>query len=159
MEKDMIRSGKIILRPDGKYELFSRESINGSGEIASPGDFFKIDSDNFPYPNSRKFFLENHRHIKGDLYEQKHKLLEAWEIQDGMCPEIEFLMQHKGLTIDETDPNRFFSAPLCGTVISAARDAVIVFYETKRNAQGDITDAAFSFVARKEFERTYEWKK
>lgn len=157
MEQDMIRSGKIILRPDGEYELFSRESINGSGEIAAPGDFFKIDSDGFPYPNSRKFFFENHRHISGDLYEQKPRLLEAWEKSDAMCPEIEFLIKHKGLTLDENNAHRFFTAPLWGTVESAARDAVIIFYETTRNAQGDITDAVFNFVAREEFERTYEW--
>ncbi|MCD8022748.1 MAG: hypothetical protein LUF30_07200, partial [Lachnospiraceae bacterium] len=43
MEKQLIATGAIRLLPDGSYELFSQEAVNGTGEIARPGDYFKVD--------------------------------------------------------------------------------------------------------------------
>lgn len=157
VEQHMIAEGRICLLPDGKYEVYSLEAKNGSGEIASTGDFFKVDGHGFPYPIARAFFLDNHRCVGNDLYEQRSIPFEAWSIDDGVCPEISYLMEHKGLVINNADPEKFFSVPLWGTVESAARDAVIVFYSLERDTHGQITDATFNFVERSEFDRTYEW--
>jgi hypothetical protein len=46
---------------------------------------------------------------------------------------------------------------LFGTLESAARDAVIVFYAIRRDDAGRITDADFNLVDREAFEQTYEW--
>ena len=78
MEATLIREGAIKKRQDGTYELFSQEAVNGTGEIAKAGDYFKVDivdGRHYPYPNSKQFFEENHIHIAGDEYEQKEKPL------------------------------------------------------------------------------------
>lgn len=154
-ELRLIESGLIRVNKDGNYELFSLEAVNGSGEIAQKGDYFKVSSDGHPYPNTRTFFEENHRFLKDDCYEQLPKPLDIWTAEDEICPEIRFLQGHKGLVIDSESTEKHFSAPLWGTVLSAAADAVIVFYSITRNADGNITDADFNFVAREEFDRTY----
>ena len=43
MEEEMLRRKKIIKHPDGTFELFSLEAAEGKGQIAKPGDFFKVD--------------------------------------------------------------------------------------------------------------------
>ena len=75
---------------------------------------------------------------------------------DPMGPEMQYLVEHKQLTFHEDEPNRYFQAPLWGTMLSAARNAVIVFYRIDRDESGKILDAEFNFVARDEFEKTYE---
>jgi len=76
MELKLIEECKIVRKGD-TYELFSQESQSGSGEIASAGDFFKVDKAGYPYPNAREWFLENHRHVEGDKWEQLPKKLLA----------------------------------------------------------------------------------
>lgn len=136
------------------WRIFSRESKEG--ELACSGDYIKLDLAGNPYPNTREFFLRNHRHIGGDEYEQLPRSLSAWCAGDKMCPEIRFLVEHKGLKIGADDENAYFSAPLWGDVLSAAKDAVIVFYDIAYDAAGEVTDADFNFVARDEFEKRYD---
>ena len=73
-----------------------------------------------------------------------------------MCDEIAFLMEEKGLVIDRQSRDRYFSAPLWGTTLYAARDAVIIFYSITRDQMGRIIDADFNFVERGVFGKTYE---
>lgn len=156
-ELRLLEEGKIRRTPDGNYEIFSLEAINGSGEIAYAGDYIKFSSDGWPYPNDRAFFEANHRRIDGDTYEQMPKPLDAWTAEDGMVPEIAWLIAERGLVISEKEEEKYFTAPLWGTMLSAARDAVIVFYRIDRDENGNITDADFNFVAKNEFDRTYSW--
>ena len=153
----LIEEGLIRPRNDGTYELFSLEAVNGSGQIACRGDYFKLSSDGHPYPNDKKFFEEKHRHLENDRYEQIPAPLDVWCAEDEIGPEIRFLLEHKGLVLDPSVPEKYFTAPLWGTLLSAAQDAVLVFYSITRDADGTITDADFNFVARDEFERTYSW--
>ena len=156
-ERDMIAAGRIRVLDGGKYEVFSREAVNGSGEIVSAGDFFKVDSGGYPYPNPRAFFMANHKPLGDELYEQIPRPLDAWTADEEMCEEIEFLIAVKGLRIDEDNAGKYYTAPLYGTLESAARDAVIVFYAIERDENGRMTDADFNFVERGEFDLTYEW--
>lgn len=151
----LIASGKIRRISEMQYEVFSQEAINGEGEKADNGDFIKLDIAMNPYPNKRAFFLKNHRHIKGYEYEQIPKPVFIWQADEKMCSEVEFLVANKGLIIDDTCMKNYFSAPLWGTILSAARNAYIVFYEIQRNSDGDILDIDFNFVENKEFEITY----
>lgn len=154
----LIREGKIISLGSGFYELMSQEAVTGDsghGELAKAGDFVKLDSAGFPYPNDRDFFIANHRHISGDNYEQIPKPLFAWTIEEPMCPEIEFLLRENRLQIQEEYQNKCFSAILWGTLESAAKDAVVVFYDVTKDSKGSICDISFNFVARDEFEKTY----
>lgn len=155
----LIEEGKIKKIGEDFYEVFSQETdVSGEdpkGEIAYACDYIKVDSSGFPYPNSEKFFKENHVHISGDDYEQLPKPLYAWEASDGMCKEIEFLMAQKGLVIDETSEEKYFTAPLWGTMLSAAKNAMIIFYELLWDRDGKVVEADFNFVARSEFEKTY----
>lgn len=75
---------------------------------------------------------------------------------DPVGPEVRYLMEHKGLTLCGDDPERYFRAPLWETELTAARDAVLVFYRILRDEGGEIRDAEFNFVARDEFDKTYE---
>lgn len=149
----LIREGKLQPAADGCWRVFSQESLEG--ELARSGDYIKLDSSGTPYPNTRAFFLENHRHAGGDDYEQIPRWLNAWCLEDGMCPEIRFLKEHRGLVIDEGSEDACFRAPLWGDMLSAAKDAVIVFYELEYGSRHEVVKADFNFVARDEFDKTY----
>lgn len=158
MEKKLIEEEKIVKKTDEVYEIFSQEAINGQGEIAKKGDFFKLDSPEWPYPNSREFFLENHQLINEEKneYIQKVKPVQYYIAEDGMTEELEFLVEKKGLVIDKKSYNRYYTAFLWGSNLSAAKDAVLVFYNIDRNKEGKIEDIEFNFVERDEFDKTYE---
>lgn len=157
-EEQLIREGTIRCLPDGRYALFSQEAVNGTGETAQPGDFFKVDvigGRNYPYPNSRSYFEANHRHIQGDQYEQLEKTVAVWQNGDGPCEELEFLLRTGRLTLNPEDSERYFNAVLFGAPLSAPRDAAVVFYRVDRDSRGRITDIEFNFVAHREFARDY----
>ncbi len=152
---ELIAQGKVRRLDGDTYEVFSLEAVNGGGEIARAGDFIKLDTSGAPYPVGRDFFLANHKHLSGSTYEQIPRELSAWTTSEPVTPEIAFLMERKGLVLDPADPRRYFTAPLWGTLESAASDAVIVLYSVTRNMDGEITDISFNFVARREFDDTY----
>lgn len=157
VESRLTAEGKIRRREDGMYELFSQEAVNGAGELAKAGDYFKVDSEGMPYPNEKKWFEENHRHIEGDLYEQYPKPLDAWEAGDPVCDAMEFILKEGRLKLNPESEDRYFEAFLWGAVLTAKKDAVLVFYQIDRNEKGTIQDVSFNFVARKEFELTYHY--
>lgn len=158
MEAALIEEGAIRLREDGSYELFSQEAVNGQGQIAYPGDYFKVDTiegRHFPYPNGRDFFVENHVHISGDEYEQKNKPLQIWRLSDEMPDAVKWLVDNGRLTLKPEDPAHYFNAFLWGADLSAASDATLVFYGIDRDCSGTIVDASFNFVAKPEFDACY----
>lgn len=158
MERELIQEGAIQVLPDGSYALFSQEAVNGAGEIALPGDFFKVDvvdGKRYPYPNSRAYFEANHRHIEGDTYEQTGNTYAIWQDGDAPCEEIDFLLSSGRLTLCPQDHDHYFNACLCGAPLSACRDATVVFYQIDRDSCGRIKDIGFNFVARRDFERDY----
>jgi len=160
MEKQLIEEGAILVRADGHYELFSQEAVNGSGEIAAAGDYFKVDEvdgKHYPYPNGKEWFESNHVHLQGDEYEQQNKPQFIWEVSDPMCEEMEYLLNQKKLTIKEDDESHYFNAFLWGADLSAAKDATVLFYSIDRDADGNITDISFNFVAKAEFESSYSY--
>lgn len=69
-EMILILEGKLAYVGDGVYEVFSKDVYPGPGKKAKIGDFVKIDEDGFPYTNEREWFLNNHRHVGGSIYEQ-----------------------------------------------------------------------------------------
>lgn len=155
MEAKLLREGRIVLRKDGKYELFSHEAVNGSGEIAEPGDFFKVDSTGAPYPNRAQFFLSNHRHVQEHQYIQRSQPVEVWMEGDPMTDALAFLLESGRLTLHPEDPSHYFRAFLWGAQLSAAMDAVLVFYQVHRDERGRVFEAEFNFVAAPEFRRDY----
>lgn len=152
----LLAEGKIKKCSGGKYEVFSREAVNGKGEVARDGDYIKMDSEGFPYPNSKDFFEENHRMIQEGIYEQIPRPVDIWTAEEPICDEIEFLQKEKGLILDETDIKAYFNAPLWGSMLSAARNAVLVFYRIDREG-GRIVDADFNFVEQTEFGKAYRY--
>lgn len=157
MELQMIEEGKIQKHADGNYELFSQEAVNQSGEMAQPGDYFKVNGNGFPYPNTKEFFEKKHVKLdEPDAYMQIPAPLQAWAITEPECEEIIWLKQQGKLKINEDDTDKYFSAFLWGTMLSTPKDSVIVFYSVTRDEEGNISDVDFNFVARDEFERTYD---
>ena len=154
MEKEMLRCGKIVARPDGTYELFSQEATQGKGQVAKAGDFFKVDDLGFPYPNERRYFLENHTHLKEDWYKQTAKPLKIWRLGDPECEELRYLLDHGILSVYPEDPEHCFSASLWNTIETAASDAVIVFFDVKKK-DGIIDEVNFNFVDAKYFSKYY----
>lgn len=153
----LTKEGKIVQINENTFELFSYEAINGHGEIALKGDWYKIDSTGAPYPNSKEFFETNHRHIQGDEYEQIPKPVDTWNLKrDGICPEIEFLVKNKKLIIDESSIEKYFSAQLWGTLLSARSDAIVIFYKIEKDRNDNIVDINFNFVENAEFYKTYD---
>lgn len=161
MEQQLLQEGTIRKREDGSYELFSREAVNGSGQIAHAGDYFKVDhvdGKNYPYPNAREYFLKNHRHISGDEYVQNGSgdtAYAIWQDGDESCEEIRFLLDTGRLTISPDTPDKYYNAFLWGTLLNAGRDATVVFYGVTRDSEGKITDIDFNLVARQFFEENY----
>lgn len=158
MEALLIEEGAIQRLPDGSYALFSQEAVNGQGQIAQAGDYFKVDTiegRHYPYPNDREFFLNNHIHLSGDEYEQINKPLMIWQFGDAFAEEVSWLVDTGRLTLKPQDPDHYFNAFLWGADLSAAADATLVFYSVDRDAAGTITDISFNFVAKPEFEASY----
>ncbi len=153
--EQLMREGRIVERESGIFEVFSREAADSRGEIAYMGDYIKVDSAGMPYPNKKDFFEKNHRYLGEDKYEQSPALLDAWADGEDMCEEVEFLIAEKGLAINKSDENKYYTAPLWGTILSAAKDAVIIFYRVERDEKGVIQDIDFNFVQREEFDKTY----
>ena len=154
----LIAEGRIKVCGSGRYEIMSQEVVaagSTAGQAASDGDYVKIDGMGFPYPNLADFFKANHRHISGDEYEQLPVPLDAWTPDEPMCDEVKFLIEHKGLVLNEDDEAHYYTAPLWGTVESAAKDSVLIFYSIDRDENGAVADATFNFVVRSEFDRTY----
>jgi hypothetical protein len=152
----LIREEKVVPAGPGEYQVFSVETDGLRGETAYDGDYVKVDAKGGVYPNKEDFFLQKHSRIGENTYMQKDQRLPAWDAQEPMCDEIAFLMEEKGLVIDRQSRYRYFSAPLWGTTLYAARDAVIIFYSITRDQMGRIIDADFNFVERGVFGKTYE---
>lgn len=156
--KELIAQGKIKKMEDGRYEVFSQEAVNGktgNGQVAETGDWIKIDSKGYPYPNKREYFEENHKYVKGDTYEQLPKPLRAWNADCKMCAEVMFLINEKGLIINKDSYEKFYSANLWSTLEVASRDAVIIFYNIVYDHNNKVVETDFNFVERGEFEQIY----
>ena len=151
---ELIKKGLVKQTDESHWRIFSQEATDG--EKAETGDYVKVDSSGMPYPNSRDFFLKNHRQVGKNEYEQIPRPLKAWNVGEPPCREIDFLIRHKGLSIDESSETAYFSAPLWGDTLTAARDAVIVFYKIGYDKSGEVEDAEFNFVGRSEFEKVYD---
>lgn len=155
MEQILLSTGKLLQVAAERYEVFSQEASGDHGEIAYAGDYVKIDSAGFPYPNKQDFFEQNHRIVDLNEYEQIAKPLLAWCLGDPVDEVISFMIQQKGLVIDPRNAEKCFTAPLWGTMLSAKSSAVIVVYQVDRDEIGHIIDVDFNFVAHDEFEKTY----
>lgn len=157
LEAELVRSGLVVRREDGRYEVRSLEARGMPGELAEAGDYVKLDSRGRPYPNERAFFEANHVRVGENSYRQISRAVGVWFAGDEMCPEIDFLLRSGRLTIDPADAAHYFSAELWGTRLRAAKDAAVVIYSAKRGPDGSIVEVSFNFVERREFERTYVW--
>ncbi len=153
--KKLMKNGKITYIGDGTYEIHSLETVGEKGEIAVEGDWIKMDSYGYPYPNSKDFFESHHRFVEGDTYEQIPLPLNAWNAECGLCLEVEYLLRNEKLLIDETSFKKRYSANIWGTQEFAAGDAVIVFYNISYDAEGAVMDIDFNFVEKKTFDKTY----
>lgn len=155
--KELMKNGKICYLGEDRYEIYSKEAVNGAvgGEKAMAGDWIKLDSIGNPYPNDKEYFEANHRHIEGDTFEQLPKPLTAWDAKLKMCPEVTFLVEKKGLVIDQASLDRRYTAQLWGTTEVAAEDAMIVFYSISYDDAGKVTDCDWNFVEKSEFDRSY----
>ena len=151
---ELINKGLLKKEEDAYWRVYSQEAT--AGELAKTGDYIKMDSSGCPYPNTRQFFEQNHKKIGVDSYEQIPQPLKAWDINEPECKEIQFLKEHKGLMINRENERAYFKAPLWGDILTAAKDAEIVFYSISYDADNNVKDADFNFVAREEFIKTYD---
>jgi hypothetical protein len=154
-EARLLREEKLRRLPDGTYLVFSRET-DAQGQIAQAGDYIKIDSAGFPYPNRRNYFLDNHIPLGDCRYRQKTPVLDAWTREEPMPPAVRFLLDTGLLRIDEQAPAHYFRAFLWDAELFAARDAVVVLDRVTRDENGEITGVDFHFIARQEFEITHK---
>ena len=155
-EKELIAEKAIILKGDGTYELFSREATDKTGQIAKAGDYFKVDSNGYPYPNEKKNFEATHKHVDADWYIQKAPILFAWTIEQPINDVVQYLFDMRLVVLHDDDPVHFFSASLWGTEETAAQDDIIVFYQIQRDDHEKILYIDFNFVEKSEFNKTYQ---
>lgn len=156
--ENLIAEGKVIPLEDGGFEVMSQEAVaggSGHGQLASAGDYIKIDSTGCPYPVRAAWFEKNHKCLGEDLYEQIPVPRDAWTVQEPMCPEVEFLIRERGLVLNEQEEERYFTAPISNTIESAPKDAILMFYSIIYAEDGSVTDAEYNFVVREEFEKDY----
>lgn len=154
-EEELITNGRIKLHVDGNYEIFSQEATGKTGQIAKPGDYFKVALSGEPYPNERIWFERMHKHIRDDWYEQNSVPLQAWTVDEPINDTIQFLLDQSLLKINTSDPAHYFSASLWGTIETAAKNAVIIIHHVEKNNENEIISVNFNFVAREEFDKTY----
>lgn len=83
------------------------------------------------------------------------KPLKIWRKGDSESEEIRYLLEKGILKIHPENPDRYFSASLRETEESAACDAVIVFFDVKRGAEGKIERINFNFVDAECFQNNY----
>ena len=156
-EQQMINEGKIIVHED-RFELFSQETKGKStGETAYAGDYFKIDSSGYPYPNGRERFERVNICVGENLYREKPATYQTWEVADGMCPEIAYLVEKGLLRIDEDNEEAYFNATLWGADLSAAKNAHIVVYSVEYREDGEVEKIDFNLVADQQFRETYDF--
>ncbi len=155
LEASLLQSGQLRRLPNGRWEVFSQECTGSSGQLAQDGDYVKLDSQGFPYPNHREYFLASHRRQPSGQYVQLPTPLTAWQLGEPLGEEMQFLLEHRLLRLDHDDPEHFFAYTGWGTLLTAARDAVVLFRHVERGGDGGITDIDFSFVKREVFDATY----
>lgn len=158
MERLLREKAVICLEEDGSYRLFSKEAVNGVGELARPGDYFKVEQEGeryYAYPNCREWFLRHHTPLGGDLYQQHSEALPIWRREDPPCEAVEALLAEGVLQLHPEDTEHYFRASLHGAPLSAAEDAVLVFHELTRDGRGTIRDLQFDFIERKVFDQYY----
>lgn len=156
---ELIAANKIKKVDECTYEVFSQEAVkaaSGHGQLVGAGDWVRVDGAGFPYPCKNDWFQENLLHVAGDDYEQIPKVLSAWTADQEICPEVKFLIQKKGLVLDDDNPDMYFKAILWGNPEAAAKDAVLVFYSIVYDIAGAVIEADYNFVQREEFERSYD---
>lgn len=156
MERTLLKEGKLRRTPEGDYEVFSQESTGGHGELAHPGDWFKVDASGAPYPNQKAWFEAHHRPVSGDTFEQFGEVRPVWFAGEEMDETLRWLMDTGRLRLNEDAPAHYFSATLWDAPLTAPRDAALVIYSVERDDGGAIADINFNFVARAEFDATYE---
>ena len=159
MELKLMDEGKIKLC-NGRvsiYEVFSQKSKEGSGERARAGDFVKIDKDGYPAVVRMEEFLNNHRKVKDDIWEEIPEPILAWEKQDKVIPEMQFLIDKKKLMFDATDPKKFFVVLVNQKRITASEDAILIFFNIKYNSDGAVVDTDIEFVEKEDFESNYQY--
>lgn len=160
MEQLLLQEGVIRRLPDGSYELFSKEAVQGKGERALYGDYFKVDITDghyYPYPNTREFFEANHTLVDAaqQLYEQQPKPLQVWQKEDKMCPEIAFLLHAERLQLCPADPEHYFQAELFGARLSTSDKGAAVFYRVLRSPEGTVLDVDFNLISEQDFADSY----
>lgn len=155
LERELIARGLLVPQPDGGIRVRTRESGEEPGELARLGDYVKLDQGGFPYPVRREVFLQTHRETKAGFVAIP-KTLDAWQLGQPRPEELVWLLARGRLVLNESDPERCFSAQLWGTRLTVPGDAVLVFYRTRRDELGQITDVDFNFVVREEFDAAYE---
>ena len=160
MEQLLLQEVVIRRLPDGSYELFSKEAVQGKGERALYGDYFKVDITDgryYPYPNTREFFEANHILVDAaqQLYEQQPKPLQVWQKEDKMCPEIAFLLHAERLQLCPADPEHYFQAELFGARLSTSDKGAAVFYRVLRSPEGTVLDVDFNLISEQDFADSY----
>ena len=155
LEWELIARGLLVPQPDGGIRVRTRESGEGPGELAQPGDFVKLDQGGFPYPVRREVFLQTHRETETGFVAIP-TTLDAWQLGQPRPEALDWLLARGRLILNESDPERCFSAQLWGTRLTAPGNAVLVFYRIDRDELGQITDVDFNFVVREEFDAAYE---
>ena len=156
MEKRMLSEGRLRLRDDGDYEVFTMETQGERGEIAHRGDYVKTDAEGHLWPNRQAFFEENHTRLQGDWFSQTRPVYLAWTPEEPESDAVRFLREKGLLSLHPETPERFYSASLWDTVETAARSAVLVFYAVERDDTGRVIRVDFNFVEKGVFERTYD---
>ena len=156
MEQALLDGGRLRRLHDGGWEVFTQESGGRNGQLAQSGDYVKLDSQGFPYPNRRAFFLAKHTRLPDGRYLQKREPLTAWQAGEPLNEPMRFLLERDLLRIDTADPARYFACEQWGAELTAASDAVVLFYKVERDAGGAVADVSFNFVTREVFDATYE---
>ena len=152
MERDLIVRGYLVPLEDGAWRVRSREIRDGDdGQLAHDGDWIRLDSKGFPYPNEKTWFEERHRPIEGDLYEQIPQPLLVWQYGDPLIDAMDFILEKGLLQITEDG----FVARIWDTTERAPLSHTVVFYEVGREEDGAIREVTFNLVAEDEFIGNY----
>ena len=145
--------GRIIKNDNEKYVINMNEG-KGS-EICESGSYIIIDKEDNLYPTDPLYFKTTHKRKRDHEYIQISKQFWAWMHGEPDSEEIDFLKNYKKLVVNKNSISEYYSAPLWGTVKTADRDSILIFYNVQRDDEGVITDIDYNFVSRDEFYNVY----
>ena len=151
LEQYFIKLGKLRKNKDA-YEVLTKETRGGRGQIADKNSFIKIDKDEDIYPVKAWDFEKNHKNLSANIYLEASKVRKAFR-SDDLDGQIITYLRDKGFLEITDDPDKYFKAKIDSFIVYGKKDDYLLIYSEDKKGPCKYD---FNFVDKEVFENTYE---